>query len=205
MSPNEKSQKSARRVFVDAYMDAIPLIQINLIWALLTLPVVTAAPAAAGLFYATNRLAHDNVAGWRTVLRGFRRHFWLSWRWAGSNVLIIALLVSSILFYSRQEAGWAVWALIITQTMLLTWLALQLYTFPLLLEQEEPRLRTAWRNSAIVYFRRPLSSVGLALAMILIAFVSTLWLQPAWLFISGSLCAYLANRGTVLSIEALQG
>ena len=46
----------------------------NLFWALLTILLVTAPPAAAGLYYTSNLAAHGQPVEWRTLFEGFH-HF----------------------------------------------------------------------------------------------------------------------------------
>jgi hypothetical protein len=77
------------------------------------------------------------------------------------------------------------------------WGLLQLYTFPLLLEQEEPRLRTALRNSLVLFIRRPLQMFGWSFAIFTFALGSSSLLPPAWIVITASLCLYSSNRATI--------
>lgn len=193
-----------REALADAYYDSIPLITINLLWCLLTLPPITAPPAAAGLYYATNRLAHRRSANWRTFFEGFRAHFWLGWRWVLTNLLVLAVLLGDAWFYGRMGWGWGEWVQGFFVGLAILWGLLQIYTFPLLLEQQERRMLVAVRNSAVLYLRRPLFSIGLALVVILLIGLSTCLLPPCWLFFTASLSAFLANRGTIVLIESLQ-
>lgn len=190
-----------RDALVDAYYESVPLIIINLLWFLLTLPLITAPPAVAGLYYATNRLAHRQSANWRTFFEGFRAHFWLSWRWALANLLVLTILAGDAWFYGRMGWDWSYWLQGVFLALVILWGLLQIYTFPLLLEQEDRRMTTAVRNSAVLYLKHPLFSIGLALLVVLLVAVST-WLLPlCWLFLTPSLSAFLTNRGTIVLIE----
>jgi hypothetical protein len=77
---------------------------------------------------------------------------------------------------------------------------LQLYTFPLLLEQVDRRMSLALRASAEILLRRPIFTLGVALGFALVAVPSVYLFPPAWIFISASLCTYLANRAVIDSI-----
>jgi hypothetical protein len=187
-----------RDALVDAYYDAIPLVTTNVLWFLLTLPLITAPPAAAGLYYVTNRLAHGRSASWRTFFEGFRSVFWLGWRWALTNLLALAALSGSYWVYGRIGAEWSGWVQGVLIGLAVLWGLLQTYTFPLLLEQEEYRMLTALRNSIVLFIKYPVTSLGLALLLVLLLVVSTLLLPPAWLLATASLGAYLANRGTIV-------
>jgi uncharacterized membrane protein YesL len=191
-----------RDALVDAYYDAIPLITTNLLWFALTLPLITAPPATAGLYYATHRLAHRRSANWRTFFEGFRTAFWLGWRWALANLLLLAAAGGGIRLYGRMGTAWSGWAQGLLLGLAVLWGLLQIYTFPLLLEQEDRRMVTAVRNSIVLFIKYPVTSVGLALLMALLGLVSTLLLPPAWVLVTGSLGAYLANRGTIVMMTA---
>lgn len=188
----------------DAYINSISLITINIVWFMLMLPVITVFPALAGLYYATNHMAHDRTADWHTFFEGFRQNLWLSYRWGLMNLVAFVLLGSSVVFYAELQEPWAVLVRPVVMMFLIIWTLLQIYTFPLLLEQEDQRLITALRNSGVIWLKRPLFSLGTAVLLVLIAVISTI-LGPAWIFITGSLCAYLANRAVVGSIAQITG
>lgn len=191
-------------ILLGAYYDLISLILVNIIWFLLTLPVVTAIPALGGLYYATNRLAHQTPADWRIFLEGFRAHFWLSWRWGLMNVAGFGILGSSLWFYSQVEAGWAVWAHALMIGLLLWWFMIQVLTYPFLLEQTDRRLPVALRNSLVMLVRRPLFTVLTGTSIGALILLSVYLMRPAWIFLTGSLCTYLANRAVISTISKMQ-
>ncbi len=194
-----------RDLLVDAYVASIPFFILNILWIVVSLPIVTIIPATAALFYATNRLAHERPASPSTFFEGLRKWFWRSYLWGGLNLLVIAVLVSNLIFYSRIQAVWTALATALVVFLLIVWLLLQVSMFPLMLEQEQPSLRLAFRNSFVVLLKRPLATLRYALLIALIAVVTTLVIQPAWLFISASVCAYLANRATLDTVHAVMG
>jgi uncharacterized membrane protein YesL len=194
-----------RDKLLDAYMASIPLIILNVVWFLVSLPIISLIPATAALFYATNRLAHHQSADWRTFLEGFRLYLWRSWLWGLLNIVIIAAALSNILFYSRTSADWAVWVRALVFLLTVLWLALQVYMLPLMMEQEKPDVRLALRNSAVIFLKRPLRTLAWLLVIGLVAAGSTLIIQPAWIFITASLCAFLANQATLSAIAAITG
>lgn len=192
--------QTLRDQLIDAYIATIPLVTLNLFWFIASLPIVTIVPATAALLYSTNLLAHGKPADLRTFFEGFRQYFWRSWPWGILNILVVTVLLSNFIFYGQYDEAWSVWARAIVVTLAFLWLAVQVYTFPLMIEQEKPHLRTALRNSLVVLLSRPVYSIGIALVIVAIAAVSTLVILPLWIFISASTCAYLANRATVSSI-----
>ncbi|MBN2550884.1 MAG: DUF624 domain-containing protein [Anaerolineales bacterium] len=187
----------------DAWNGLAEIVIANLLWLLLSLPLVTAAPAAAALYHVTNRLAHGQEAGWRVFFQGFKQHFWLSWRWLLLNLLAVAVLLANYLFYARFRESWAALAQGAFVGLAVLWAAIQVYVFPLLLEQSDRRLRTALRNSLVMYLRRPLLALGVACTIGLLAYLTTLFVWPAWVAITAGLCAYLANRVVILIVGEL--
>ncbi|NPV67121.1 MAG: YesL family protein [Anaerolineae bacterium] len=190
--------------FWNAYYDTIDLILINLTWFLCSVPLITAIPALGGLFHATNRLAHGSGGNWRVFWEGFRQHFWLSWRWGLINAAVFIVLGVSYEFYSQLEIpalSWIRWPILIAGAI---WAELQLFTFPLLLEQTDRRFLIATRNSAVLFLRCPGLALSALVPVLIIGAVSLLVFLPAWVVISASLCAYLANRAVVKTIERLK-
>lgn len=163
---------------------------------MLTIPLLTAPPAAAGLYFVTNNLAHDRQVTWRTFFEGFRQYFWVSWRWGLFNLLVLAILVSNIVFYTEMEGDIFFWVRAVFITLVLIWLLIQTYTFPLLIEQTEPRVLLALRNSVGLFAFNPKYALGIALIILLLAYLTTVFVWPAWLLFTAGLIAYLANRTT---------
>ncbi|MEW5869733.1 MAG: YesL family protein [Chloroflexota bacterium] len=188
---------------VEAFDSFFELMVWNLLWLVFTLLVVTAPPASAALYYATNRLAHGQRANWRDFFTGLRQHFWLGWRWGLLNLVIIFVLLSNYIFYGSFEGGWVSWVQGVFLALIFLWLLLQIFTFPLLLEQQDQRLRTALRNSLVFYVKRPGFCLGVGLTSLVLIILSTTLLVPAWVVITASLCAYLANRAALHLIEEL--
>ncbi|HML23752.1 MAG TPA: YesL family protein [Aggregatilinea sp.] len=188
----------------EAYYQAGDLIVVNLLWVVTSLPVITAVPALGALFHATNRLAHGSSAGWRVFWEGFREQFWLSWRWAAINAAAFGVLGVNVWFYGWVDADWAGAVQTAFVILLALWGELTLFTFPLLLEQSDRRFVTALRNSAVMLLRQPGPVLWAVLLVLAVAVPSVLILPPAWIIISGSLCAYLANRAVVQAIRAMK-
>ncbi len=195
-------QKSFKDAMIDVWDALIPLAGLNLIWFLLTILIVTAFPAAGGLYYATNRIAHGESANISTFFEGFKQYFWTSWKWGLLNLLVYFLLFTNFWFYGQFEG----WGFLILQSLFfsltLIYSCLMIYIFPLLLEQEDPSLKTALRNSVAAFARFMGQSFGLLVFIIILAVVSIL-LPPLWFVITVSIMAYLTNWQTIRVIQTL--
>ncbi len=192
-----------RDKLLDAYLASIPFIILNVIWFICSLPIVTLIPSTAALFYATNQLAHGKPADWHTFFEGFRRYFWQSWLWGVLNVIATAGLISNELFYTRTDSDGFVWLRGAIIALAIFWLGIQMYTFPLLLEQEHPHLRLALRNSLVILIKKPIFTVSRVFLIGLLMVVSTLLMWPVWIFLTASVCAWLANSATLTAIKQI--
>ena len=99
------SPQTLRDVLVDTYYDLIPLIVTNLLWFVLTLPVVTAFPAAAGLSYSANQVAKGKSVNWHTFFEGFREYLGYSYKWGFLTLVVYILLAIAVWFYNSMPAG----------------------------------------------------------------------------------------------------
>ncbi len=192
---------STRERLFDLYYLLLWLLPLNLVWALLTLPIITAFPALFGLVYATNRLAHNDGVSWQTLLVGFRRYFWVSWRWGVLNVCVYGLLLWNAQFYGWQVASpLGNWLQVLFVAMVVFWTIVQLHVLPLLIEQEEPKLRLALRNAWVLLVKATRRSGILLFSALVIVMGTALLIPIATLFFSASVLAYVANRETILAI-----
>ena len=187
----------------DAFDSMAELVIVNILWVLLTIPVITAPAALAGAYYMTNLIAHRKPVSWRTFFEGFRQFFWLAWGWTLANLLAGFIVYSNFVFYKQFSGNWVAYAQGIALGAGLLWLVLQVYIFPLLIEQEDRRLRIAIRNSFVLL----VSSPGLALLLIvllgLVAGLSLL-LQIPLLIITVSFSTFLANWCALHALESVR-
>ncbi|HEX3052998.1 MAG TPA: YesL family protein [Aggregatilineaceae bacterium] len=184
------------------YYRAADLIPLNLLWFVASLPLITAIPALGALFYATNHMAHRGSSSWRVFMEGFRRCFGLSWRWGLMTTVILGILFFLLWFY--RDMDWAYPIRLLITAILVAWIDIQLFTFPLLLEQSDQRFRTALRNSGVIFIRWPGIALGTSLLIALVALPSIFLFPPAWIFLSASLCTYLSNRAVLRAISKLK-
>lgn len=175
--------KKIKDRFMDFYYDAIPLFTINLVWFLMSLPVVTIFPATGGLYYAVLELERENTVDWSTVWVGIKKHWWLSIQWGLLISFGYIFMTANIWFYLNLDRGWSIFPLTISIVVLILWSAVSQFSFPLLLLQEEKKILLALRNGYVIVMRKPLA----ALKVLLIGFLTTiisLLLLPLWIFVS---------------------
>jgi hypothetical protein len=177
------------------------LVTINLLWFFFSILIITAPPAAAGLFYATNNLAHGNTISWRTFFEGFLKYFWLGWQWIIVNIGTLFITGYLLFHLSIYKSDWSSWIQGIMIALLMIWLIAQFYTFPLVIEQSDHRLSYAYWNSLVLMIRTPGAWFLSGLSILAIIIFGSVFFLPAWGFIIASLIAYISNRGAILQIQ----
>ena len=121
------------------------------------------------------------------------------------NAAVLGFLGVTAWFYGQVDRPWSSPLRLLVIALLVAWIELQLFTFPLLLEQADQRFVVALRNSGVIFLRWPRIAFGAALQIVIVALPSALIFPPAWIVISASLCTYLANRAVLQSIQKIKG
>jgi uncharacterized membrane protein YesL len=173
----------------------------NLLWFALSLPLITAPAAWAGLVK-MSRTAYTTPSGdLNDFLEGFRENLRRGALMAVLNVVIVGLNVANFLAYQNQTDPTAyvlrgAWLLILA-----TWFALQFYMWPLLYEMKEPSLAGALRNAGVMILLNPVFTLVLWLGVVLIIALSTI-LIAAWPLLTGGALAAIATGAVLDRLES---
>jgi len=195
--------RSLKEQFLDFYYRVTPLFDVNLAWFVMSLPVVTILPALGGLYYAVLQYNQKNQANWGIVWEGVKTHWWLSIKWGVLVLLVDAILAVNIWFYTTLTQDWALFAVTASVVMLLVWLAINQYSFPVLLLQEEKKILLAIRNSFVLVMRQPLQAVMVLVLSSLLMVVSILF-PPLLVFISMAVIVNLQTQSTLRTIKKIR-
>lgn len=190
------SKKTFKDALLDAWDALIPLVGLNLIWLVLTLLIVPAIPAFGALYYATNSIAHGKSASFSTFFEGFKKQFWISWKWGLLTLLIFGLLFLNIWFYGQFDGIGYLFLQSLFLSLTLIFTSMLIYTYPLLLEQEEPSIKMAFRNSFVLFVRFMGRSLITMLSFLALSVVSVL-LPPLWVILTMSTIIYFSNWQTL--------
>jgi hypothetical protein len=146
------------------------IILANLLWLVLSLGVVTAPAATAGLAVLAARIAAGENASLRDLLRGFREHFVPSLKVGLFDALVILVLWVNVDFYSHLSgraalpgfllAGLLVWGAAF-------WLLIHVHVYPLMIDGERG-LRRLLRTSALLTLDNLSFTIGLALQSLML-------------------------------------
>jgi uncharacterized membrane protein YesL len=170
----------------------------NLFAVLLSLPLLSAPLAFAGLAHMAHNAHAAPTAHPDDFWRGVRRYFWHGLLLGALNLAFWAVLYVNFAAYA-QQTGALFWLLRgIWFIAALSWLLMLLYVFPLLEEMERRHLGMALYNAALMVVKNPFFSAAVLLCALLIVVGSALTVVPLLLFTLGLLasigCAAVQDR-----------
>jgi|SRR5579875_94439 len=144
-------------------------------------------PALAGL---QTSLASDEAGGIREQWAAIRANWLPVFRtWAVATAVSL-VLIFNVVFYAHRSGPVSGIAALLWACALLIWVVVHLYVFPLLLRQERPRMRDAYRNAAVITLARPIYTVA----------VGVVWL--AWLLLTATTgVAYVIGFAMAAAIQ----
>ena len=184
----------------DFYDELFLFVAINLLCVLLSIPLVTLAPALAGVHYVANHLAHGRyTVTWRDFFVGFRQYFAKSWQVLLADLVLLVGIIANIEFYAGMTNEILRSISIVWLYLIAYWLALQIYLFPLLIEQKDKRLLLIFRNAIVLTIKHPLFTIILLVVILLLLLISVALALPVVL-LSISLVAFLSNRAVLVLI-----
>jgi hypothetical protein len=168
--------------------DVTEVFTLNLLWVLLTLPVITAPGAMAGLVYAMNQLSKNRPITARTYMVGFKKYFWAGWLWTFLNLVVYGLIYLNIGFYLDQR-----WIVGIALGLGVVWTVIQVYVFPLYIEDPGNGLLGSVRSAILLVFQYPGPIYATATMLLMLNAISIFLLGLPYAIIMGSLNAYLVT------------
>lgn len=174
---------------------------VTLAWLLSWFTIVLGPPATFGLYYVANQLAHGPSLGLGGLWIGIKRYFALSWLWMVLNVIVGGILGANFWFYSSVEAWWARLLLAFVLFLGLTWLVVQFYALPFVMEQEHQHLGLALRNGLFTALSAPVYTLIVGGLALVVAALSIGFVLP--LLVGGpALIACLGNRAVMERLDA---
>lgn len=190
--------------FIFTIMAAPILFSFTNFWPALILLVVTVPAGFAGLYYTTFQVAASEPSDWKCYFEGARKFFWPSLRWTILNGIIYFSLSFYFLYFvdPAREMGLLGSAIVgLDLGIMAYWTLMQMLTFPLLLEQNQPTLRTALRNALVFLLRYPGISFAFLLPTLVII-IATIFFPPLLAFLTAGFTAYMGCYVVYYRIES---
>lgn len=204
MKQNPEKTHPARQKKSEAfYDDALALIHLNLTWFVMSLPVITLVPALGSVYATLIKPSQNKSTDWHRLWDGVKQYWAISIVWAVVVSLGYVLLAAGLWFFQTWDGGFAGLATIIIIAAGMLWTAINQFSLPILLLQEERKVILAIRNGFVICLRQPLTALKVTLTTLFIAAVSIL-LPPLWVFISVALIAQIQTHAMLDAIKKIR-
>src|SRR5258707_2608852 len=164
----------------------------NILAVALSLPIVTMPAAFAGLSHLSYTAQTSHTTEMSEFWAGFRAALRRGLIIGVANVVVIGILIANFWSYRQQSGLFVGFLRTIWTIILIAWVMVQLYLWPMLDAMKTPSLREGLRNAALMVSLNPMFSLTLLAIVVLILAISTLLAVP-WLLLTGILVACIAN------------
>jgi uncharacterized membrane protein YesL len=131
-------------------------------------------PFAAGLQFIANESARGEGIFLSDMWDGLRRYFLLALKGWLLSVGGTMVIFANLRFYPSLQGPLGVVVEVFWFYVLVVWLAMHLYVYPLLMEQRVKRLVLIYRNAFVMTATRPLFSIVVAVAWLFILLLASL-------------------------------
>ena len=163
------------------------------------------------LFHATYDIVEEKAVGFGRFFSEGRRVWRPAYVWGGLNLVVIAVLVANISFYSNPDSplGGSIVSDVVSSlfvSITIFWLVLQLFTLTMYPRLENPGLRDAFRVTGRLILRWPVP-VLLSFLLAMVLCLASIFVPIFPLLITFSMISVLANRTTaeILIVDEKRG
>lgn len=169
---------------------------LNVLWALLTLPIVTAPAAWGALVGVSWRMQRDPQVDARAFWGEFRANLPRGLLISLANFVVAFFTYYNLAAYSNVPGVGAIALRVAWVLIPALWLAVQAYAFSIYYAMETPNYVQALRNAALMIALNPLFTLALGVIVVVIAAASTFF-TAAWFLITGSALASIVNAAVL--------
>ncbi len=186
----------------DIWEDVWSVLVINLLWTLCVLTIIPAPPATLALYRYANRLAHGEIVDVKDFVNEIKHSWNAGWRWGAINLFVCAIFIGDVLLSNQKNMGTSVFPYMQSFyiALLVVWLLLQTYVLSFMVEQEQPLVKNAFRNSFLMLGKNFKFSSAYILESIFLILVGVILFMVIFA-IGGVLLADMGNRAVLLNLE----
>ncbi len=148
---------------IAAVLIGYPLVVTGGWWWLAVLLMIPIGPASAALAVVARRCAADLRVTRTLYFDGLRTYWRPALGLSAIGMVVLALLLMNITFYASRPNGFVQGLTFIWGYVLLFWLSVQFYAYPVLVRMEKPRTLGALRTAVLGALANPLFSILLVL------------------------------------------
>lgn len=165
------------------------LLVANVLWILLSLPLVTWPAATAALFYLTERVVREEAGHDARPARtsdywtGFRQYWLQSTAMMVLNLAVLGVLAVALQYYATNEIEVFQWLTGPILLLLLAWLGAQLYLYPLLIAFPTLSVFHVARLAFLSAISYPLYTLMLLVLLLTVTAVCLVLLGPVLLLL----------------------
>lgn len=155
--------------------------------------VIGPNPASSGMHLFANRIAREERVEFGLFWEGFRLYFWRALGLFGISTGGTFLLIANALFYLRSDILPLRLFGIVWVYGIVVWFAMLVYMMPLLIEQDDKRIRVVLRNSFFLALANVFPTLAILVIFIVLVLVS-LGLTLLIALLTGSVIAMISAR-----------
>jgi hypothetical protein len=203
----------------DTWEELYSLAIVNLLWVASAIPVLLAlsllpqfivvvlaglvsislfAITTSGVYYVTNMVAHAKTFHFSDFIDGIKLYWWRSLLWMLGNIVFFLVIYADLNFYISQVHGlWVALVAGFSLSVLIFWLAMQVYFWPMLIQQENANILWAWRNAAFLILINPFFAFFVISSAITLLILSAALTLP-FIFVGIAIQGLLANNAVLI-------
>jgi uncharacterized membrane protein YesL len=156
------------------YSELIPLVLMGIVTEIVSLLIIPAPFALAGLSYIAQRSVEGRSTKWRDFWAGIKRYGPRNALNALLTLFVYVAIAANVWFYNNPEISpisqqIAVWLTAFWLVTALLWTAVVFYWLAFQLEMEEPKFWLSLRNSLYLTLLNPLQTLVLLIVIVLLA------------------------------------